>query len=158
MGNENDEREMSRTLREATRRRADLHNALLEVEHATSRAGAGRLEDWSKDVIKPLTTLLDTIEEHIKGTESQGGLYEEIIARAPHLSNQIGRLREEHPTLHQGTSELIDRLQTNKIGDEWPLDEARDDIQRILGKVVRHRQRGADLIWEAYNLDIGGFD
>jgi hypothetical protein len=22
--------------------------------------------------------------------------------------------------------------------------------------VIRHRQKGADLVWEAYNVDIGG--
>jgi hypothetical protein len=24
--------------------------------------------------------------------------------------------------------------------------------------VIRHRQRGADLVWEAYNVDIGGIE
>jgi hypothetical protein len=24
--------------------------------------------------------------------------------------------------------------------------------------VIRHRQRGADLVWEAYNVDIGGLE
>jgi len=27
-----------------------------------------------------------------------------------------------------------------------------------LGRIVRHRQLGADLVWEAYNLDIGGVE
>jgi hypothetical protein len=25
-----------------------------------------------------------------------------------------------------------------------------------MGRLVRHRQHGADLVWEAYELDIGG--
>jgi hypothetical protein len=28
----------------------------------------------------------------------------------------------------------------------------------LLGRLVRHRQRGADLIYEAYQTDIGGGD
>ena len=28
----------------------------------------------------------------------------------------------------------------------------------VLGRIVRHRQRGADLIYEAYATDIGGGD
>ncbi len=40
--------------------------------------------------------------------------------------------------------------------DALPLDDARDDLQRFIGTVIRHRQRGADLVWEAYNVDIGG--
>ncbi len=46
---------------------------------------------------------------------------------------------------------------TAEVGsDAWPLDAARDDMQRFIGTVIRHRQRGADLVWEAYNVDIGG--
>jgi hypothetical protein len=38
------------------------------------------------------------------------------------------------------------------------LAEARNDLQRLLGRLSRHRQLGADLVWEAYNLDIGGIE
>jgi hypothetical protein len=51
---------------------------------------------------------------------------------------------------------MLRRLKEVPIGDGWPLDTARDDLQRFIGTVIRHRQRGADLVWEAYNVDIGG--
>jgi hypothetical protein len=54
---------------------------------------------------------------------------------------------------------MVDRLEQTDIGaDGWPLDQARDDLQRFIGQVIRHRQRGADLVWEAYNVDIGGLE
>ena len=28
-------------------------------------------------------------------------------------------------------------------------------LQRLMGQIVRHRQHGADLVWEAYAIDIG---
>jgi hypothetical protein len=46
-------------------------------------------------------------------------------------------------------------LESTLIGDAWPLHQARDEIQRLLGLIMRHRQRGADLVWEAYGVDIG---
>ena len=36
------------------------------------------------------------------------------------------------------------------------LDALRDDVQRLMGRIVRHRQHGSDLVWEAYAIDIGG--
>jgi hypothetical protein len=52
---------------------------------------------------------------------------------------------------------MLARLEQVEIGGlPWPLDDARDDLQRLIGKVIRHRQKGADLVWEAYNVDIGG--
>jgi hypothetical protein len=153
-----DEQEPSRAFEEAARRRADLHHALVEVERSISSPAAGRLEAWTGDVVKRLSILLDSIGEHIEVTERPEGLYEEILHRAPRLSSQVDRLRAEHPALRTGTAELIERLQSTTIGPGWPLDDARDDAQRLLGKIVKHRQQGADLVWEAYNLDIGGME
>lgn len=152
------EQEPSRAFEEAARRRADLHHALVEVERSISSPAAGRLEAWTGDVVKRLSILLDSIGEHIEVTERPEGLYEEILHRAPRLSLQVDRLRAEHPALRAGTAELIERLQSTTIGPGWPVDDARDDAQRLLGKIVKHRQQGADLVWEAYNLDIGGME
>ena len=101
---------------------------------------------------------LDAIDEHIEVTERPEGLYDEILHRAPRLSSQVDRLRAEHSALRDGTAKLIERLHSTAIGEGWPLEEARDDAQRLLGKIVKHRQQGADLVWGAYNLDIGGIE
>ncbi len=54
---------------------------------------------------------------------------------------------------------MVGRLEQTEIGGvPWPLEDARDDLQRLIGSVIRHRQKGADLVWEAYNVDIGGVD
>jgi hypothetical protein len=153
-----DSSEMSRALAETAQRRADLRDALLQVEQATSRPAVGRESDWTKEVVLRLEGLAHAIEEHVEVTERPQGLYDEISAKAPHLSGKIDRLREEHPALRDGTADLLTRLQTSGIGEHWPLATARDDLQRLLGRLVRHRQLGADLVWEAYNLDIGGIE
>ena len=158
MGTEGRKEELTPTLAETARRRADLHLALVAVEQAISRPAIGRESDWAKDVLRELEELGRTIEEHIEVTERPNGLYDEIATKAPRLANKIGRLREEHPVLRDGTNELVAKLRTTAIGDAWPLDQARDDLQRLLGKIVRHRQLGSDLVWEAYNLDIGGIE
>jgi hypothetical protein len=153
-----DDAELTPTLEETARRRADLHAALVEVEKAISSAAVGREADWAKEVVLQLEDLGRTIQEHIEVTERPEGLYDEITHKAPHLSGKIGRLREEHPSMRDGTDTLADRLESTSIGEAWPVAEARDDLQRLLGRLVRHRQLGADLVWEAYNLDIGGVE
>lgn len=150
--------ELSPTLAETARRRADLHTALVTVEQASSSPAIGRESDWAKDVLRDLEGLGRAIEEHIEVTERPEGLYDEIAAKAPRLATKIARLREEHPVLREGTEELVARLRSTNVGEAWPLDVARDDLQRLLGKIVRHRQLGSDLVWEAYNLDIGGIE
>jgi hypothetical protein len=155
---EPDESELSPTLAETARRRSDLHHALIAVEQATSRAAAGREADWTKEVVLRLEDLSHAIGEHVQVTEREGGLYDEICGLAPHLSGKIDRLREEHPVMQRGTEELTTRFRTTEPGGDWSLGDARDDLQRLLGSLVRHRQLGSDLVWEAYNLDIGGIE
>lgn len=153
-----DEHELTQAFEEAARRRADLHHALVDVERAISSPAAGRLETGTGDVVKRLTILRDAIDEHVEVTERQEGLYEEILHRAPRLSGHVERLRGEHPSLRHGATDLIERFHAAPVGDGWSLEDARDDVQRLLGKIVKHRQAGADLVWEAYNLDIGGIE
>jgi hypothetical protein len=155
---ERDDSELSPTLAETAKRRADLHHALVAVEQATSRAAAGREAEWTKEVVLRLEDLSHAIAEHVEVTEREGGLYDEICGLAPHLSGKIDRLRDEHPTLQQGTDEFVAKLRTTGPGDDRSLEQTRDDLQRLLGKLVRHRQLGSDLVWEAYNLDIGGIE
>lgn len=148
----------TQALWDAKRRRADLRRALVDVEEAISSPAFGRLESWTADVAKHLHGLLATIDAHIEGTERVGGLYDEIQSRAPRLARQIEALRADHPVMRERTRRLAERLETDGVGDEWPVDDARDDVQRLLGEIVRHRQHGADLVYEAYHVDIGGLE
>src|SRR4249920_2171603 len=151
--------ELSAALSEARLRRKTLHDALVHLEKAISSPAASRIPDWTTAVLKEMTETKDAFEQHVIVTEKPDGLYDEILERAPRLAGNVRRLREEHPEILTATGQLIDRLEQVEIGGgDWPLDKARDDLQRFIGSVIRHRQRGADLVWEAYNVDIGGIE
>jgi len=142
---------------EARRRRATLHDQLVHVEQAISSPAAGRMDAWTAQVVKELVGLRDAFEQHVLVTEKPDGLYEEIITRAPRLSGAVHKLGEQHPAITGSISERLSRVEAMQAGTEtWAIDDCRDDLQRMLGLIVRHRQQGADLVWEAYNLDIGG--
>jgi hypothetical protein len=134
-----------------------LHEALVALEFATSSPAIGRIPDWTSHVVKEITAVRDAWDQHVEHTEKPEGLYEEIVTMSPRLSGTIDRLRGEHPEITEAVGEMLARLEQVEIGGlPWPLDDARDDLQRLIGKVIRHRQKGADLVWEAYNVDIGG--
>jgi hypothetical protein len=144
-------------LDEARRRRATLHDQLVHVEQSISSPASGRLGEWTSQVVKEMVGLRDAFDQHVLVTEKPDGLYEEIITRAPRLAGKVRKLGEEHPGISQSIVTSLGRLESGEAGtDTWTIDECRDDLQRLLGQVVRHRQHGADLVWEAYNLDIGG--
>jgi hypothetical protein len=151
------EKPRTAALQEAAKRRRTLHEALVGLEFAISSPAAGRIPDWTNLVTKEVTAVRDAWDQHVDTTEKPGGLYEEIVGLSPRLASTIDRLRDEHPDITHAVGQMLSRLEQVEIGGlPWPLDDARDDLQRFIGKVIRHRQKGADLVWEAYNLDIGG--
>jgi hypothetical protein len=141
------------TLDEVVRRRADLYQAILGLERAAARPAVAREDEWVDGVIEALVELEHEIVDHIAITERPDGLYDEIVEAAPRLSRNVQSLRDEHPDMQAATSVLRSRLEAGGIAS---VDEARDQIASVLGRLVKHRQHGADLLWEAYSLDTGG--
>ena len=63
----------------------------------------------------------------------------------------------EHVSMVDDTDRLIDRL--DHVPTERSTEETealREQALGILAGIVRHRQRGADLLYEAYDVDVGG--
>ena len=50
--------------------------------------------------------------------------------------------------------DLLARVRTPESRED--VDKIRDLGTLLLGVLVRHRQRGSDLVYEAYELDLGG--
>ena len=54
----------------------------------------------------------DAFEQHVLVTEKPGGLYEEIIMRAPRLDGTVRRLKDEHPEIGEKIGVMVERLET----------------------------------------------
>jgi hypothetical protein len=148
--------EITATLEEVVRRRADLHQAIRALESAAAEPAAGREALWLAGVVEALEELEREIDDHIEVTEREDGLYDEIIGVAPRLSRNIEDLRGEHPEMQESTSTLRARLQGSSAQGEQAVAETRDAVTKLVAQLVSHRRRGADLLWEAYSLDTGG--
>jgi hypothetical protein len=150
----NQEHQATLALEAAARRRRELRDALVALEDAVA-SSVHDSEHWRRRVGARLAALRDAFAEHVAETEATGGLYDEMEEIAPHVRGKARRLREEHLPL---TSAIVDK--TAWFDAPFPagtdLDALRDDLQRLMGRLIRHRQHGADLVWEAYQLDIGG--
>ena len=148
------EHQATQALEAAARRRRELRDALVELENAVS-SPARDSERWREGVAARLAVLREAFADHVAETEGAGGLYDEMEDIAPHVQGKARRLREEHPPL---TSAIIDTVArfAEPLPEGTDFDAIRDDLQRLMGRFIRHRQHGADLVWEAYALDIGG--
>jgi exonuclease VII large subunit len=140
-------------LEAAARRRRELRDALVAFEDALASPIRDRVS-WRAEAADALAHLARAFDEHVAETEGRGGLYEEMSETAPHVAAKANRLREEHPQIAASLAEAARALST-PLPDEAAIDALRDELQRVMGRIVRHRQHGADLVWEAYAVDIG---
>ncbi|MFD0823435.1 hypothetical protein ACFQ0D_35120, partial [Micromonospora zhanjiangensis] len=97
-------------------------------------------------------TLQGSFAEHVRATEGADGLYAELLDRAPWLAHSTRALVREHGAVAATIGALRRRTELPETG----VDELRNRSVDLLRALARHRQRGADLIHHAYELDLGG--
>ncbi len=97
------------------------------------------------------------LEDHITEVEGPGGLADDITVHVPRLIGMMNVLKAEHVELRQMVAQLFEDLgrSAGKFGNDKVVAVRRKALV-FLGRIARHRQKGADLVYEAYNVDIGG--
>lgn len=135
----------------ARARRRELGAAMNQLEF--SLTGPMASEGWLDGVREALGDLRESLVEHIDVTEGSGGLLQEIQDAAPRLSNEIGFIEAEH-------DELLALIEKAEAASRQSNDRKaiRNRAMSILPRLTLHRQRGADLVYEAYNVDIAAGD
>jgi len=142
-------REATEAVRGAGRRRRELVEAIDALERAVAAPAADPA--WATLVAGELRALAETFEHHVAEVEGPGGLFEEISEEAPRLHTEIEWFRQDHRRLGDRIAELAERTERE--------DRAimRDLVTDLIADLQRHRQRGADLVYEAYMVDLGGW-
>lgn len=109
---------------------------------------------WGRRVRAALTELAHDVEVHVELTEEPGGLYPSLAATAPRLASGIDAQLEDHRFFVADVERLLQARDDGIARSD--LGAHREEITALLGRLVKHRQRGSDLIYEAYEVDIGG--
>ncbi|MCA0336338.1 MAG: hypothetical protein LCH66_05635 [Actinobacteria bacterium] len=132
--------------------RAELGESMRALEDALALPLG--LAVWGRRVRAALTEVAHDVGEHVELTECEGGLYADLAAAAPRLASGIEAQLADHAWL---VAEVERLLQARDDGiSRADLGAHRDEVTALLQRLVKHRQRGSDLIYEAYEVDIGG--
>jgi iron-sulfur cluster repair protein YtfE (RIC family) len=142
-------------LSDVRQRREALLGAIASIEAALAAPASDAR--WPEGLGNALSALRTTFEQHVVETEAPDGILDQVRERAPRLSNQIDQLVGEHVAITAGIEHLMDRL--DDAPPERTAEETtatREQALQLLAAIVRHRHLGADLLYEAYNVDVGG--
>lgn len=151
-------------LTELRRRRAELLESINFLEQALAAPVPSGPIRWVQNVSAALLELSGDFREHVELTEGPAGLYARVNRASPRLSHQVDRLIQDHKTLTELISDLLTLVGraagSFARGDSMrsDVDEVRERGTALISALARHRQRGSDLMYEGYSVDIGGQD
>jgi hypothetical protein len=137
-------------------RRQSLRAAMGAFEAALAAPAVGRIPEWTPGLVAALDQLDTRVKEHVAATEGPAGFHSEIVTSSPRLHHHVKVLVTEH----QRIAELLDQLRraTNHARTGGQVSGIRAQGTTVLALLAKHRQRGADLIYEAYQRDLGAGD
>ncbi len=139
-----------RSVEAARGRREELRQATSALENAVARPLAA--DDWL-DVVSSVFLALDgAFQAHCDEVESPDGLFTDVLARAPRLASKVEELRAEHTDI----ARLLADAGRPGTYDYEDLVDLRHKLVGLIGAIGAHRRAGADLVYEAFNVDIGG--
>jgi hypothetical protein len=127
----------------------ELLGGLQHMQHAI-RTPVGD-PAFEPGVIHAMAQLKAAFAEHVQVTEGPSGLYAGVLDDAPRLASYLNDLVGDHRSVWSALDELEGRL-----SDRHPPEAVLRHADRLIREVWQHRQRGADLLYEAYDTDLGG--
>ncbi len=134
--------------------RAELGESMAALDAALALpVGLGGM--WRRRVRAALTELAHDLRDHVDLTEAPDGLYADLRARAPRLSHEVDARLSEHAEFLAEVDRLLGERDEGLEGPE-AVRAHREAATALIGRLVRHRQRGSDLVFEAYDVDLGG--
>jgi hypothetical protein len=139
-------------------RRAELRETLNLLEAALAAPARGRAVVWGEAVHASLVMLADDFSAHVDVTEGPDGLHQAILAGDLRLANAVHALTADHAALAAQIQALITELDGARSVPRPDTAAVREHAAALLEHLARHRQQGADLIYEAYQTDLGGGD
>ena len=135
-------------------RRMSLRAAAGQVERSLASPTAARARRWSEELARDLDLLGESLDTHITVNEAPGGLFDDIVEHAPRLVHRVERAKADHVDLR----EAYERARETVPCDAAGVEVARDRTVELLMALLRHRHLGAELVYEAFNVDLEAAD
>jgi len=137
-------------------RRRGVRQACVDLEEALARPANQDPKAWCVDAGSGLRDLEDAFARHAEQSEGPDGLLGEMVEAAPRLANAVKQIKDEHQQILAQAHRLGEAI--DRAADGSGVQPVRESALDLLHSIALHRQRGADLIYEAYSVDIEGSD
>lgn len=135
--------------------RSRSYRALEALEVALDAPAPGRETEWVETVIHALDALYGALVEQSQHNRHPESLLSQIAKEQPRFGYWITQLENEHDELIAAEKSLRDQL-TSATASELDRATTRQRLVDLDARFRLLRAREVDIVYEAFNLDIGG--
>jgi len=139
----------------AARDHEEILSAVHRLEAALASPAPGREAAWKLRAGAALVGVLDSLNVHRESAENEGGVIAEaeaLLGRPPALASA----RSQHVGLLKDAGKLLADLEGRRDDAKLTCEAVRERAWRLASALRNHQALEADLILEAFDLDIGG--
>ena len=128
---------------------------LRELLGGVTRIFAGGVENADR-VAESLASLASQLETHFE-EEEIAGVFDDVVERAPHLSERVDQLKQQHKELRIAFAGIKQLASSGDGTVKWwnKLSKVFHDFSTDL---MHHEHTENELVQEAYTQDIGSKD
>lgn len=141
------------SLTAVAQQQSQLGQAMQQLESAVAAPAAK--ESWTATLLHHLRQLETVFTHHVDSVQSPSGLLDRIVDQAPRLQRSVEARKLEHVRIATSISDTIQSTSPDGPGDT--VIDIRESVMELIVDLSRYRQKGADLIYDAYAVDIGGY-
>ena len=141
--------------RRSRQHRRGVRRASIDLEEALARPVGQEAGHWYGEVAVHVRALAEAFRHHVQQSEGPEGLLPQIVGAQSRLIPAVQAVKREHQVLLVAMSRLEAAAGPSQGADEHAV---REGALRLLHDVAVHRQRGSDLIYQAYYVDVEGGD
>lgn len=149
--------QQDRAMAHSREQRFTTLRAVHDLEEALAAAAPGREAAWSERVLEALETLEAALQAQADAADRREGLYADIRQMAPRLEYRVAQLCEQFDSIRQSAASLRRQLRRTPQ-DPADFADTRHRLASLLTELRHYRARESDLIYEAYDVDIGAGD
>jgi hypothetical protein len=140
---------------EVRARRASLRRSTLRLEAILIEITERPLPEWPDDLHPTVSELLDAWRTHSAATESPGGILRQVEEDAPRLANMVQRMEADHRRVEALLAGAVETMRRTAKGPEVAF-SVPSDLRTAAELINRHRRLGSELLYRAYQVDLGG--
>lgn len=135
------------------------HSALLSAIHSLEAAlfspAPGREREWATQVTGRLREVHGELETHRREAEGTDGLYEQLETVMPRAATRIQYLKDTNQSLVDRVELLIREVERIAKSGTGAFMAVRSNSTLLLGEMRHQQAREVDLMFEAFDRDIG---